>query len=56
LNCTLFVQANTSDQERVEPVPLLVSLSLAGTKADCPVLPALVFPIPTPSGRSPPGC
>jgi hypothetical protein len=54
-NCTLFVQASTSDQERAEPVPLVVSLSLPGTMADCPAPPALVFPIPTCSGRSPPG-
>ena len=55
LKCTLFVQANTSDQERAEPVPLVVSPSLPGTMADCPPPPALVFPIPTRSGRSPPG-
>ena len=54
LNCTLFVQANTSDQERAEPVPLVVSPSLPGTMANCPAPPALFFPIPTRSGRSPP--
>ena len=52
--CTLFVQGNTSDQEGAEPVPLVVSPSLAGTMANCPAPPALVFPIPTRSGRSPP--
>lgn len=55
LNCTLFVQANTSDQERAEPVPLVVSPSLPGTMANCPAPTALFFPIPTRSGRSPPG-
>ena len=54
LKCTLFVQGNTSDQEGAEPVPLVVSPSLAGTMANCPAPPALVFPIPTRSGRSPP--
>jgi hypothetical protein len=55
LRCALFVQGNASDQERAEPVPPVVSLSLPGAMADCPAAPALVFPIPTRSGRSPPG-
>lgn len=55
VNCTLFVQANTSHQERAEPVPLVESPSLAGTMADCSSPPALFYPIPVPSGRSPPG-
>ncbi len=53
--CTLFVQASTNDQERAEPVMQVVSLSRPGTMADSPAPPPPVFPIPTPSGRSPPG-
>jgi hypothetical protein len=55
LNCALFVQANTSDQERAEPVPLVVSPSQSRTMGDCPAPPAVALPIPTRSGRSPPG-
>lgn len=54
VKCTLFVQGSTSDQARAEPIPLIVSPSLPGTMADCPAPPALVFPISTRSGRSPP--
>lgn len=52
--CILFVQGGTSDQERAEPAPLVVSPFLAGTMADCPAPPVLFCPIPVPSGRSPP--
>jgi hypothetical protein len=55
VKCILFVQGSTSDQERAEPIPLVVSPFLAGTMADYPAPPVLFCPIPVPSGRSPPG-
>lgn len=54
VKCILFVQGNTSDQERAEPVTLVVSPFLAGTMAVYPAPPVLFCPIPVPSGRSPP--